>query len=226
MSRTTKGTSASTGEDRPEGLRALKKRQTRQAISHAATRLFLARGFDRVTIAEIAEAAQVAKMTVTNYFPRKEDLALDVHAEFVAWLAGTVRDRDAGESALTALRRAYLDAVDRREAVIGFSGEPFARMLLGSPTLVARIRELHEERERALAEALAEDTGESADALTPRLAASQFGGVHRVLFDEALRRTVDGETHDEIATALIEAAGVAFGLLEPSLGNYAIRADQ
>ncbi|MCP2337007.1 TetR/AcrR family transcriptional regulator [Actinomadura rupiterrae] len=210
-------------EPRAEGLRALKKRQTRLAISHAATRLFLERGFDKVTIAEIAEAAQVAKMTVTNYFPRKEDLALDVHAEFVAWLAGTVRDRAPGESALAALRRAYLDAVDRREALIGFSGEPFARMLTGSPTLVARIRELHEEREAALAEALAETSDQGG--LTARIAAAQFGAVHRVLFDEALRRTVDGQTHEEIAAALTGAAHEAFDLLEPSLGGYTPRAD-
>ncbi|MEE3921649.1 TetR/AcrR family transcriptional regulator [Micromonospora sp. BRA006-A] len=50
------------------GLRALKKRQTRENISSQATRLFLERGFDNVTIAEAAAAAQVSKMTVTNYF--------------------------------------------------------------------------------------------------------------------------------------------------------------
>ncbi|WP_026415328.1 TetR/AcrR family transcriptional regulator [Actinomadura oligospora] len=235
-----------------EGLRALKKRRTRLAISHTATRLFLERGFDKVTIAEIAEAAGVAKMTVTNYFPRKEDLALDVHEEFVAWPAATVRDRAPGESALAALRRAYLDAVDRREAMIGFSGEPFARLVAGSPTLVARVRELHEERERALAKALAEATGDATGDATgepigkatgtgegtgeeagtgvaglgARLAAAQVGGVHRVLFEEAQRHAADGRTHEEIAAALTEAAGRAFGLLEPSLGGYAVRTDE
>ncbi|RFU43296.1 TetR family transcriptional regulator [Actinomadura logoneensis] len=247
-----------------EGVRARKKRRTRLAISHAATRLFLERGFERVTIAEIAEAAGVAKMTVTNYFPRKEDLALDIHAEFVSWPAATVRGRAPGESALAALRRAYLDAVGRRAAVAGFSGEPFARMLLGSPTLVARIRELHEEREHALAEALDEAQGEEPSGtpgegtseaqgegasetpgagaseapaaggaqvggdrpgLLPRLAAAQLGGVHRVLFDEALRRTADGRTHEEIAAELTRGAARAFDLLEPSLGGYAVRAD-
>ncbi|TMR06256.1 TetR/AcrR family transcriptional regulator, partial [Nonomuraea turkmeniaca] len=70
------------------GLREQKKRETRQAISDHATQLFLERGFDRTTIADIAAAARVAKMTVTNYFPRKEDLALDHHEAFVAGLAG------------------------------------------------------------------------------------------------------------------------------------------
>ena len=59
------------------GLREQHKQQTRAAISAAATRLFIERGFDQVTITHVAEAAGVAKMTVTNYFPRKEDLVFD-----------------------------------------------------------------------------------------------------------------------------------------------------
>src|SRR3954454_25011443 len=101
------------------GLREMKKQQTRQSISHQATRLFLRHGFDRVTIADVAAAAQVAKMTVTNYFPRKEDLALDLHEVFVALLARTVADREPGESALAALRRGFLRAVAKHDAVIG-----------------------------------------------------------------------------------------------------------
>ena len=58
------------------GLRERKKRQTRQEISDIATALFARHGFDAVTISQVAEAAGVAKMTVTNYFPRKEDLEI------------------------------------------------------------------------------------------------------------------------------------------------------
>ncbi|MFB4296338.1 TetR/AcrR family transcriptional regulator [Actinomadura sp. NTSP31] len=205
------------------GLRELKKQQTRQAISHQATRLFLRHGFDRVTIADVAAAAQVAKMTVTNYFPRKEDLALDLHEEFVAQPARTVAGRAPGESALAALRRAFLDAVARHDAVIGFSGPGFARMITESPALVARLREFHEEREHALTAVLAEEAGTSADDVLTRVASAQLIGVHRVLFEETLRRTLTGEDHDEIAAALTESAGNAFDLLEPSLGGYAVR---
>ncbi|MDL4815376.1 TetR/AcrR family transcriptional regulator [Actinomadura opuntiae] len=205
------------------GLRELKKQQTRQAISHQATRLFLRHGFDRVTIADVAAAAQVAKMTVTNYFPRKEDLALDLHEEFVAQPARTVAGRAPGESALAALRRAFLDAAARHDAVIGFSGAGFARMITGSPALVARLREFHEEREDALAAVLAEEAGTSKDDVLIRVVAAQLIGVHRVLFEETLRRTLAGEDHDEIAAALTESAKDAFGLLEPSLGDYAVR---
>ncbi|MQY04174.1 TetR/AcrR family transcriptional regulator [Actinomadura macrotermitis] len=205
------------------GLRELKKRQTRENISHNATRLFLERGFDKVTIAEVAAASQVAKMTVTNYFPRKEDLALDLHEVFVAAPAAAVRGRERGESALAALRRAFGDAVARRDAVIGFSGLPFARMIAESPALVARLREFHEEREHLLARELARETGAAPEELTPRIAAAQLGGALRVLFEETMRRTLDGQDHDEIAAALADAGQAAFGLLEPSLGDYAVR---
>ncbi|XVV02592.1 TetR/AcrR family transcriptional regulator [Actinosynnema sp. CA-248983] len=207
----------------PPGLRARKKQQTRENISNQATRLFLDRGFDKVTIADVAEAAQVAKMTVTNYFPRKEDLALDLGGVFVDMLARTVRERPPGESALTALHRAYADAVDRRDPVIGFSGPEFARMIADSPALVSRLREFHDDRETALAEALAEATAARPDDLRPRVAAALLGGVHRLLFDETLRRTVAGEPNDEIAAALADHVDTAFGVLEPALGSYAVR---
>ncbi|MEU8171604.1 TetR/AcrR family transcriptional regulator [Microbispora hainanensis] len=212
-------------------LRALKKRQTREKISHAATRLFLERGFDKVTIADVAEAAQVAKMTVTNYFPRKEDLVFDLSEDFVQSLARTVRDREPGESALAALRRAYLAAVAEHDPVIGFSGPAFARMIADSPALTARLREFHDEREKALAVVLAAETGTETGTETgagpggilPKAAAAQLGGVHRLLFDETLRRVIAGQDDAEIETALTGYIGAAFDLLEPSLGGYAVR---
>ncbi|MGW6730467.1 TetR/AcrR family transcriptional regulator [Nocardia sp. NPDC055029] len=206
-----------------QGLRARKKQQTREQISHKATELFLERGFDKVTIADVAAAADVAKMTVTNYFPRKEDLALDLGEVFAEQLAAVVRGREPGASALVALRGAYLAAVAAQDPVIGFSGAPFAKMITDSPALTARLREFHEDREAALARALAEATGAAPDDITPRVAAAQLAGVHRVLFDEILRRTLDGESGDEIATALGEYTRIAFDALEPGLGDYAVR---
>ncbi len=208
-----------------QGLRARKKQQTRENISHQATLLFLERGFDKVTIADVAAAADVAKMTVTNYFPRKEDLALDLGEVFVDQLARIVREREPGESALTALRRAYLAAAADRDPVIGFSGLEFARMIAESPALMARLREFHEDREAALARTLAAETGAAPDDIAPRVAAAQFGGVHRVLFEETMRRTLAGESNDEIAGALTEYIRVAFDALAPGLREYAIRAE-
>jgi hypothetical protein len=162
-------------------------------------------------------------MTVTNYFPRKEDLALDHHEAFVEGLALIVAERLVGESALAALRAAFFAALEARDPVIGFSGAAFARMIADSPTLVARIRELHEQREEALAEALTVETGAQPYDIVPRAVAAQLGGVHRVLFHELQRRMVADEPEEDIATALAEAAGRAFDLLEPALHDYAVR---
>ncbi|MEV5340299.1 TetR/AcrR family transcriptional regulator [Streptomyces sp. NPDC052676] len=205
------------------GLRALKKRRTREKISHEATRLFLERGFDNVTIADVAAAAQVAKMTVTNYFPRKEDLALDLAGVFVEMPADAVRGRAPGESALAALRRAFLAAAAGHDPVIGFSGLPFARMVTDSPALVARLREFHDLREKALAQALTDETGAAPDDIRPRVAAALLGGVHRLLFEETLRLTLDGRGNDEIARIVTAQARTAFATLEPALGDYAVR---
>ena len=206
------------------GLREQKKQETRQAISDHATRLFIERGFEETTIADIAEAARVAKKTVTNYFARKEDLALDQHEEFTAGLARTVAARAVGESALTALRTAFLQAAARHDPVIGFSGQPFARMIVGSPTLTARLRELHGTREEALAAVLAAETAAEPDDITPRAAAAQLGGAHRLLFGEVLRLTVEGHDDARIAAAVTRHAARVFDLLEPALGGYATRA--
>ncbi|MGY0230910.1 TetR/AcrR family transcriptional regulator [Longispora urticae] len=202
-------------------LRERKKQQTKQSISDVATRMFIERGFDAVTISEIAAAAQVAKMTVTNYFPRKEDLALDLSDAFTGSLARTVADRPEGESAFGALRRDFLAAVDREDPVVGFAGLAFVRMITDSPALTARLRDLHDLREKALADALAAETG-AAD-ITPRAVAAQLGGTHRVLFDEIVRHTLAGLDNAAIARELRGAAERAFDLLEPALGGYAVR---
>src|SRR5207342_2172868 len=108
------------------GLRERRKQETRQAISDIATVMFADRGFDAVTISQVAEAAGVAKMTVTNYFPRKEDLVYDRAEEIIGGLARAVRGRPPGESLLAAVRRDYADAVARGEVTLGITGPRFA----------------------------------------------------------------------------------------------------
>ncbi|MCC4316623.1 TetR/AcrR family transcriptional regulator [Streptomyces malaysiensis] len=203
------------------GLREAKKRETRQLISDRATELFMAQGFERTTIAEIADAARVAKKTVTNYFPRKEDLALDHQDEFVTGLARAVAAREPGESAFAALRRALLSAVAAQDPVAGFAGPEFTRMIVESPTLSACLRGLHDQREEALAIALAAATGTSAADITPRTAASLLAGVHRVLFHRILDLTLARHGGKEIAAILEAEATRAFALLEPALADYA-----
>ncbi|MFF7795846.1 TetR family transcriptional regulator [Streptomyces sp. NPDC007991] len=204
------------------GLRESKKQETRQLISDEATRLFLEQGFEQTTIADIAAAARVAKKTVTNYFARKEDLALDHHEEFVAGLAGAVAAREPGESALGALRRAFLAALGERDPVAGFSGAAFSRMIAESPTLTARLRDLHDQRERALAETLAAVTGADAGTITPRAVAAQLGAAHRVLFQRIQELTLAGHDNAHIADLVGPEAAEVFDLLEPALGDYAV----
>jgi AcrR family transcriptional regulator len=204
------------------GLRESKKRETRQLISDHATRLFIERGFEHTTIAEIAASARVAKKTVTNYFARKEDLALDHHEEFTASLARAVAARAAGEPALAALRRAFHADVEAQSPAAGFTGPQFARMVAESPTLSTRLRDLHDLREAALAEALAAGLDTAVDDIVVRAAAALLGAAHRVLFQRIQELTLAGRPDPEIAGIVSAEAERAFDLLEPSLARYAI----
>ncbi|NKY86144.1 TetR/AcrR family transcriptional regulator [Nocardia veterana] len=198
------------------GLRETKKQQTRQEISDAATRLFIEHGFESTTIAEIAAAARVAKKTVTNYFPRKEDLALDHHAQFVGVLAEAAGARAPGESVLTALRNRFRCGADTYAADMGFSGPEFSRMLAESPTLTARLRELHELREAALAEVL------PGDELRRRACAAQFGAVFRLLFQRVQELQLAGLPRRRVATTAVAEAEQIFDLLKPAFGDYGV----
>lgn len=104
------------------GLRETKKARTRLAISDAATQLFVERGFERVTVAEIAEAADVSIKTVFNYFPTKEDLFFDRAEELVAGLERTVRERPAGTTVAAALHALLT------ENLVPFPGAGWARL--------------------------------------------------------------------------------------------------
>src|SRR5262247_834936 len=141
------------------GLRERRKQETRQAISDIATRMFAARGFDEVTIAQVAGAAGVAKMTVTNYFPRKEDLVFDRADAVVRHLADVIAARAPGESMLAAIRRDYAEAIARADVTLGLSSPAFVSMILNSPALTARVREMLDQREQALGDAIAAETG-------------------------------------------------------------------
>src|SRR5689334_15787144 len=142
-----------------EGLRERKKRETRERISDIATGLFMMRGFDSVTVAEVARAADVSVNTVFNYFGTKEDLLFDRRQEVEDLPSRVVRERGPGESALEALRRDFLDALDTRHHRYGFheGSDAFTRMIAESPSLNARIREMNEAREQVLARTLADE---------------------------------------------------------------------
>ena len=116
-----------------EGLRERKKRQTREAIAQTAMRLFFARGFDEVTVADVARAADVSEKTVFNYFPAKEDLVLHGGEERRAALIEAIRGRPAGMSVVEPFRAATLEFVERVEH------DPL-ESIVGLPRLVAQCR--------------------------------------------------------------------------------------
>lgn len=204
-------------------LREVKKQQTRQAITHAATALFMERGFDGTTIAEVAEAAGVSKMTVTNYFPRKEDLFFDMHEEVITGPARAFAARPAGASALDAVRSDYLAAVRRRDPLLGWTDPGFTRVLDDSPVLRARLREMFDHQEQALSVVLAEATDAGPDAFAPRFAAAQLCTVRRLLFGVAQRGVRRGATQEEVFATLDRTARDAFAQLAPAIGDYAVR---
>jgi len=203
------------------GLRERRKRETRQAISDIATGMFAARGYDQVTIAEIAAAAGVAKMTVTNYFPRKEDLVFDQAEGLIRQLAEVIATRAPGESLLAAVRRDYASSVARGDASLGLSSPAFARMIQDAPALASRALEVLNQREQALGDAIAAETG--TDNAQQRVVAALLVSVPRVLAAEAFRRSLAGQPREEILAVLAAEATAAFDLLEPSLGSYLVR---
>src|SRR5439155_13055757 len=123
------------------------KLATRRLIADVASGLFIQRGFDNVTVAEIAEAVGVSKMTVFNYFPRKEDLFLDRHADRLREIEQAIRERQPGESVLAALRRYHQELLAAGHplsgAVEGVRG--FWSIVQASPALTTRAYE--QERE-------------------------------------------------------------------------------
>lgn len=212
-------------EGMEEGLRERKKRETRERIADMAMGLFMTRGFDNVTVAEVARAADVSVNTVFNYFRTKEDLFAD-RQEFVESLPVEVlRAREKGESAVRAFRRDFVAAVETRGWQYGMQegADVFAKMVGESPSLLARMREIHQQREEALAEALADELDADADDLAPRLVAAQILTTTRLLSDYAVRRSLAGEPWETIAPDLRTQAEAAFGLLESGIGDYCVR---
>ncbi len=147
----------STSTDR----RSRKRLATRRAISNAATRLFHARGFDQVTVDEIAEAADVGRMTVFNHFPRKEDMFFDRDEEVREVLREALRQRDPNVSPIETLRLLTHRLIAKQSPFIEFSAasQGFVETIERSETLKARARAIRDELAQLMAVALSECVG-------------------------------------------------------------------
>jgi AcrR family transcriptional regulator len=208
------------------GLRERKKQRTRALIADTARRLFVERGFDAVTVTEIARAAEVAQKTVFNYFPTKEDLVYWRLETFEDELLEAIGDREPGESALAAFGRFVLvprGLLAEQDPEAAEHLAALTRMITASPALLERERQILERYTASLAALIAEETAAGPDDVEPWVAARALIGVHRTLLDRTRRGVLAGRRGAGLATEVRSQAERALAQLEHGLGGYAIK---
>ncbi|MEV7281184.1 TetR/AcrR family transcriptional regulator [Streptomyces sp. NPDC093111] len=208
-----------------EGLRERKKRQTKQRISDIATGLFLERGFTAVTVAEIAEAADVSVNTVYNYFPAKEDLFLDRMEGITHRLARMIRGRDQGESAARAVLREIRGHVTAVSPAYGLMDgyDAFMRVIDDAPTLKARLFHLQQEVRETTVAALREDTGAPADDPMPLLVGSQIAWIQDTVIGFISAEMTAGRKASEVSREALDLLDEIEDLLGGRVLGYAVR---
>jgi AcrR family transcriptional regulator len=206
------------------GLRERKKQQTRELLAETARRLFSERGFERVSVAEIARAADVSEKTVFNYFPTKEDLVYWRLESFEEELLEAIRSRAAGEPVLEAFGRfvsrprGMLVAEDEatRERLAGLT-----RMIAQSPALLAREQQIFAGYTDSLAALIAVETESSS--VEAWVVANALMGVHRALVAHTREQIVAGVPAPRLAREVREEADRALARLADGLGGYGVR---
>ena len=196
------------------GLREAKKLHTRQQIADKAMRLFAVRGFDHVTVAEVAAASGVSEKTVFNYFPTKEDLFFDEIPRREAALLEAITSREPGDSILAALRRLQVGECPRMCSP-GFV--VFARIIEESPALQAKELEVMAHFAQVLADAIQREIG--ADERDARIAAGLLISVHRQVFRGARKQALAGKHGPAAVRRLRADLERAYDLLEHGLGG-------
>jgi AcrR family transcriptional regulator len=203
-------------------LRERKKQQTRLAIAEAARRLFTERGFDAVTVAEVAREADVSEGTVFNYFPTKEDLFYSPMEAFEAELVAAVAERKPGESAAAAFKRLVLErsaGVAERAGLIATA----EKIRSASPALQAREREITAQYTQSLAELIAEETGKPRDDVEAAVVANALMGAQRTLVDYVRACALAGRRGAQLEADTKAEGRRAFKRLERGLADYAIK---
>ncbi|GGW47304.1 TetR/AcrR family transcriptional regulator [Streptomyces xantholiticus] len=208
-----------------EGLRERKKRQTRQHISDVATRLFVERGFVTVTIAEVAEAADVSVNTVYNYFPAKEDLFLDRSKGVVDRLSRWVRGRPAGESAAGAVLRELREAVEGCSPTVGlFEGyADFMKVITEADTLRSRLWALQQESLLDLVATMRAETGAGEGDVLPDLVAGQLAWMHGTVMGWIGTEMVKRRKPAEVSRQALDLIDEMEELLSEKVLTYAVR---
>ena len=204
-------------------LRERQKEQTRELIFDTASRLFTERGFERVTVAEVARAAGVSEMTVFNHFPTKEDLFYAKMEFFEERLLAAVRSRAEGVPAIEAFRRLVIDscgelATEERAKAIANA----ATLIGGSPALQARERDVVAGYTARLAQLLGEETGAGPDDVEPSAVAGGLMSAHRALVAYVRASVLAGRRGPKLVRDARSQARRAFSRLERGLADYAV----
>jgi AcrR family transcriptional regulator len=206
-----------------EGLRERKKRETRETIARTAMDLFGERGYDAVTVADVARAADVSEKTVFNYFPAKEDLVFGRGQARRQALIHDIRTRPPGTSLVEPFRRQTEELIDRLDQGPDEAIVAVPRLVTGSSVLRERLF-LGWEREAAeLTPVIAEETGAEPDDLLPGIVARSLAWTHRLVFRAAFTRLIAGEDHAAVAADLRTQASRAYDQLEHGLRDYGVR---
>jgi AcrR family transcriptional regulator len=203
------------------GLRERKKQRTRQLITETAWRLFAELGFDQVPVAEVAATAEVSEATVFNYFPTKEDLVFNRMEAFEQELVGAIRDREPGESIVEAFGRFVLVVrgyLASNEPAANEGMRAAARVITGSPALLARQRAIFESYTDTLAAFIAQERGMAADDVEPWVVANALIGVHRALIGYVHRQALAGVENRRIARNMRAQGKRALARLEHGIG--------
>lgn len=209
-----------------EGRRDRRKRLTREAIAECGWRLFAARGFESVTVAEIAEAADVAVGTVFNYFPGKEAILFH-HADDRADdraedLAATIRGRAPGQGVVAAFRGWHDRAIGQLTATSSSRTRTFLRLVAASPALRSYERELDDRLRQALATVLDDVRHRRADP-TPVLLAGQLVTLHRTVSDLARDLVLAGTPRRALRARITTATRTGFDLLAEHAHTIGVR---
>ncbi|MDP9844818.1 TetR/AcrR family transcriptional regulator [Streptosporangium lutulentum] len=207
---------------REGGLRELKKTQTRRLIADTAASLFRDRGYDEVTVDEIAAVAQVSKKTVFNHFPTKEDLVFYRADEREAMSLAAVRERPAGVSILDSFRQLCSEQVGLIPGIRRDLARPrgFFDLVNDNPSLQRKMYEVNAHLMSTLAEALAAEAEAETDDPIPAIVASTLIGAQRALYRRLRERVASGDGDETIEAAHQRDVRRVFDRLRDGLGDY------
>jgi AcrR family transcriptional regulator len=210
-----------------EGLRERKKRLMRQQLSDTATEMFMARGFDTVRVAEIAEACGVSEKTVFNYFPTKESLVLDLGDAIEDALRTTLADPGLApvqaalkilSDQLTAITSWLAAQQDEARAIEQF--RHFGMLIRSTPSLRAYQRDTTERLITVAVEILAQRTGLSPKDPEPQIAANALLGLWPIQFQALDMYLDDTRTPEQLQQAVTAHVNRAARLIDTGLSHF------